>query len=70
MGGQRGRYLEGRLYMAWAALALLLASWAGIAIHDQAERQQTQAADGGQATTTTRFATGTQPQAHTRTRGS
>lgn len=56
--------------MAWAALALLLASWAGIAIHDQAERQQTQAADGGQATTTTRFATGTQPQAHTRTRGS
>lgn len=63
------RYLEARIYMAWAALALLIASWAGIAIHDQAELRQAQAQNDGQ-TTTANSATSSQPRAHTRTRGS
>lgn len=55
--------------MAWTALALLLASWAGIAIHDQIERRQGQATDASQVTPTSSV-TSTQPQPHTRTRGS
>lgn len=69
MAGRPGKYLEGRVYMAWAALALLLASWAGVTIHDQAERRDVQAADAGQEPAGG-AATSSQPRAHTRTRGS
>jgi hypothetical protein len=65
MAAQPGRYLEGRLYMAWAALALLLASWAGVAVHDQLERQR----DDAQSAVIDADATG-RSQAQTRTRGS
>jgi hypothetical protein len=51
--------------MAWAAVALLLASWAGIAIHDQADRQPD-----GQSAASDSTGTRSQPQVQTRTRGS
>lgn len=69
MAERRARYLEARIYMAWVALALLIASWAGIAIHDQAERRQAQIQNDSQ-TTVANSATSPQPRVHTRTRGS
>ena len=71
MARQPGRYIEGRFYMAWAALALLLASWAGIAVQDQVERSRAQNAEAIPITTSNGPAGVTiQPQVHTRTRGS
>lgn len=69
-----GRYMEARIYMAWAALALLLASWAGVAIHDQLGRRE----QGEQVAfpqslsdeTSGNPAQAVQPKPHTRTRGS
>ena len=69
MARKPGRYLEGRLYMAWVAAALLLASWVGTAVHDAGRERQTQVTDGGQ-TTAVGSPARPQPQAHTRTRGS
>ena len=57
--------------MAWAALALLLASWAGVAIQDQVERGRAQNVASIPSVTTNGSAGETiQPQVHTRTRGS
>jgi hypothetical protein len=52
--------------MVWAALALLIASWAGIAVQDQLERQR----DDAQSSMIGSAATSSNSQAQTRTRGS
>ena len=75
MAKQAGRYTEGRFYMAWAAVALLLASWAGVAVHDQIGKSQQTDTTGGSSTTTRSTTTRSgrvtaQPQVDTRTRGS
>jgi len=75
MAKRSGRYAEGRFYMTWAALALLLASWAGIATHDQVQRRQEEDSAPDAVTTQPSPAPGgtirTAPiQPQTRTRGS
>lgn len=67
MAVQPGRYLEGRFYMAWAALVMLLAFWGGIVVHD---RGQADDAASGSSTAATSGGVSEQPQVHTRTRGS
>ena len=67
MARRPGRYLEGRLYMAWAAAALLLATWLGTVADDNSKDRMGQAADGAQ---TVQSAATSDSQVHTKTRGS
>ena len=70
------RYLEGRLYMAWASIAVLMAAWAGVAVHDrlnqQADAAPTTSQDQGRVRTNASSGRiiPVQPQPQTRTRGS
>ncbi len=67
-----GRYTEGRLYMAGASVALLLVTWAALAVRDYEQRNNDAIQDQGQGGTqlVPRDPGNLLVAPHTRTRGS